>query len=158
LILVKRRVACVELGFFVATLNQWHCAVEVFRLGERNLQIAGAVVTDIGHVPGESRVKLHARRIDFDVNQKQLANLKASGDYGGIIERFGDELVADKAAQDIIELANKAVEAAKSRDKTFDFEGVSKYLTNASLGRGRQSTTSLMEPGDLVASQAASDL
>jgi hypothetical protein len=57
---------CGELGFFVATLNQWHCAFEVFRLGERDLKIASAVVPDIGDVASKAGLKLHARRVNLN--------------------------------------------------------------------------------------------
>jgi ParB-like chromosome segregation protein Spo0J len=83
--------------------------------------------------------------INAGVIREQLANLKKSGDYARIISEVADRIEAEAQAEakaakqqkDRDEAEDKAEEARKTKaqaakdKREFDFEGVSKHLTNS---------------------------
>jgi len=83
--------------------------------------------------------------INEAIIKEQLANLKKSGDYARIIGEVTDQVEAEanakadaakqekerEAAEAKAEEARKAKEQAEKEKREFDFEGVSKHLTNS---------------------------
>jgi hypothetical protein len=68
--------------------------------------------------------------INDGVVQQQLANLKTSGEYARIMKEVRKEVVEETDDAEVIALAKAAEDAASGKEKTFDFEGVSKQLKN----------------------------
>jgi hypothetical protein len=58
-----------QLRLFVAAFDERHRLFEVLGVVERDLEIAGAEMSDVGNVARETWLKRHACRIDFDERQ-----------------------------------------------------------------------------------------
>jgi ParB-like chromosome segregation protein Spo0J len=117
------------------------------RWSKKTLEVARDNLTN-GRGIGENLIEHFLEgvpNINLGVIREQLANLKRSGDYARIIAEVSDRIGCEaqeqaaaatqqkereKAEAKAAE-ARKAKEQAAQEKREFDFEGVSKYLTNA---------------------------